>query len=1432
MPSVLFLLLAPIRVNTLRKRRVRVAGNAFRALKLITIAAFAVLQFSTVILWATGGAYRIRTPATVASSLAFVASLAVFGLSYLEHSRSLRPSALLNLYLFFSVLFDAVVLRTLWIADLSTTMRDVFTASFALKGVIFFLEAKEKRRYLKTNQSCGPEETSGLYNQTFVWWLNKIIRSGYRHVLKPTDLYPVDESMKSEVLNAKFWTEWQKAAKTANPSLTRVVVRLLRWPLIIPFFPRLALLGFTFCQPLMIRRLLEFLQKRSESSNTGHGLIGAYAVVYFGMSVSNSLFLHRSYRFLTLLRGTLVAAIYTKTTELGITALNDSAAVTLMSTDVEKVVLGLRGLHDLWGNTTQLILATWLLGDRLGWACIAPIIVVLLSGSILFSFASLSNKFQLAWTEKVQKRVGATSNMLGHMKGIKMAGLTHRITGLIQSLRVDELKTAEKLWALQALTAGLGFSPLALSPVVTFAFYAIVAMKDNTTLDAPRMFTSLALLILLTQPLVVLFSDIIEFRSTFGSIKRIQTFLTADTRTNYRSQSLGRPSIEPSSASLSVARSEQSRTQLDDIELVPLRPTRSLNNRNLHPSDVVRISNASFGWTTATAPVLREINLSLPRSQLTLLIGPVASGKSTLLKGILGEVPVSTGSTYVSEQSISYCDQTPWLTNASVKHNIIGFSPFDQNHYNSVVYSCDLEQDIATFPKRHDTIVGSKGISLSTGQKQRIAVARAVYAKKDFVVFDDVFSGLDVNTQKNVFNRLLGPSGLLRKWESTVLVATHAVNLLAHSDHVIALSAEGTIAEQGTFAELNGKDGYVKRFCVEHANKSTPVDHDEKSAGPPRNPNISELQRDTTADDQLQDDNDKSRQLGDWAVYAYYFRTIGRNAGALFLTLSCLWAFFATFPVVWLKWYADANARAPNKYTGYYLGVYAALQLSYLGLLSILTLYSFKVMAKRAGLAMHEATLRTVMSAPMSLFSKIDIGSIITRFSQDLQLLDTQLCLSMVVVTGGFLSSIGQIGLIASAAYYISAGLPLLFLVYFLIQRYYLRTSRQMRFLDLEQKAPVYTQFIESLVGLATIRAFGWQAPLISRNHELVDRSQKPFYLMFMIQTWLTLVLDLITTVLAVVVVAVSVRTRETASVGFTGVSLTQIIGFTANFRGAILFWTQMETSIGAVARVKRFEEETEKEHGTRDYVEPPPQWPNRGNVAIDGLTVSYGPEGSRKALDNISLSVSPGQKLAIVGRTGSGKSTLILSFFRMVEISSGTITIDGIDITTIPHHHVRSRLNAVGEDAYFLDGSIRLNLDPYDNATDEQMETVLRNVKLWDTVQSKGGLDADFTEEMLSHGQKQVFCIARALLRPGNVVVMDEVTSAMDRETDALVQKLIRNEFREKTVITIAHRVDTVMDYDNVAVLAEGKVLEYGKPGELMEREGSVFADMVRRGT
>lgn len=1024
--------------------------------------------------------------------------------------------------------------------------------------------------------------------------------------------------------------------------------------------------------------------------------------------------------------------------------------------------------------------------------------------------------------------------MLGHMKSIKISGLGQRLGDTIAKLRKDEIDAAAPFRRMSALTSALAQVPLLISPVVAFAFFAIGAISSGESLQATRMFSSLSLIILLGQPLFWMFEAVLDITAAAGCFKRIDKYLSTAARVDRRADTLPVPSRRSDNGS-GGSMAQLSPLPRESIELEDM----VLRREDGAELKGIQVEDACFQWSLEGAAVLKDVSLEVKREQLAMVVGPVASGKTTLLKGLLGEVPHVTGKVSLERHRVSWCEQTPWLINETVRKNILGFSDYDEVLYSLVTHACDLEKDFANFENGDLTVIGSNGIALSGGQKQRVALARAVYSRPQLALFDDPFSGLDNHTTRVVFSRIFSKdSGLLRRWGTTVVLATQSVNLLPLSDQVIVLR-DGVVAEQGDFASLSKTGGYV---ASQDKYDDTKVEGSDEagSSEAPNQPGQDHEDRPKTVSPSLAEPEDKRRQRGDLAVYGFFLKAIGMPFAIGLLVSEISWAFLSTFSTVWLNFWSEANASQPNQYVGYYLGVYSALQV--LGVVSfgLVVMFGMLFVASRTGLRLHQVLLDTVIRAPLSLFTGTDIGAITTRFSQDIGIIDRSLPLALLVTVANLLSTVGVAALIASSTGYIAASFPFLVAVFVYIQRGYLRTSRQLRLLDLEQKAPVYTQFLETLSGLPTVRAFGWSAAALGLNHELVDRSQQPFYLLLMVQQWLTLVLNLVTAALAVLIVGLAVRLRGSVSVGLTAVSLIQLITLAENLKILIQFWTSLETSIGAVARIKNFSEETPDERLPGEDQQPPRDWPSRGGIEMRDLSAGYGEDlAGRRALDGVALSIRPGEKVGICGRTGSGKSTLLLSLLRLLPSTRGAVLVDGVDLATLPRDVVRSRLIAVSQDLFFLPGTTRQNLDPYrsggggggagDDDDDARLEAVLRRVGLWEAVGEAGGLGAEFDEARLSQGQRQLFSLARALLRRGDgeggggggVVLLDEATSSVDAETDALVQRVVREDFKSHTVVSVAHRLETIADFDRVVVLEKGCVAEEGRPRELLARPG-----------
>jgi ABC-type multidrug transport system fused ATPase/permease subunit len=385
--------------------------------------------------------------------------------------------------------------------------------------------------------------------------------------------------------------------------------------------------------------------------------------------------------------------------------------------------------------------------------------------------------------------------------------------------------------------------------------------------------------------------------------------------------------------------------------------------------------------------------------------------------------------------------------------------------------------------------------------------------------------------------------------------------------------------------------------------------------------------------------------------------------------------------------------------------------------------------------------------------------------------------------------------------------------------------TRLIKPVSIETKAPLYSHFIESLSGLATLRAFGWSDAALDKNVQLLDTSQKPFYLLLCVQRWLTLVLDMIVAVVAILLISLAVILRSRINPGFLGVAMVNIMNLNTTLTSLIEFWTLLETSLGAVNRIKQFTENTKSENLAGEDRIPPPEWPLRGDLEIIGISAAYS-SNTGPVLSNITLSITHGQKVAVCGRTGSGKSSLLLALLRMIDLTEGIIMIDGIDISTVPRDLIRSKFVTLSQDVFSLPGTVRINADPFGQASDEHIIAALEQVELWKVISNKGGLDAIMDSGLFSHGQLQLFNFARAMLQDGSILILDEPTSSVDADTEDLIQRLLRERFRSHTVIMIAHRLRSVVGYDKVLVLDGGKVAEFDSPAALLA-EASIFRSL-----
>ena len=566
---------------------------------------------------------------------------------------------------------------------------------------------------------------------------------------------------------------------------------------------------------------------------------------------------------------------------------------------------------------------------------------------------------------------------------------------------------------------------------------------------------------------------------------------------------------------------------------------------------------------------------------------------------------------------------------------------------------------------------------------------------------------------------------------------------------------------------------------------------------------------------------DLSRQTGDIECYKIYLSAFGPLLLFSFVGTLIAYAGFSKMPQIWLRLWVE---RGTGSRDAGYLGGYIGFALGACMFGTVATAIIMIEGVPRAGQRLHSKLLGTVIRAPLRFFTTVDSGITLNRFSQDITQIDEVLPMAFFSTCAIGLGVLAQIGLIASGATYVAAIIPACIFVLYLVQKFYLRTSRQMRLLDIEMKAPLYTQYTETLAGLSTIRAFGWSGAFLIDSHRRLDVSQRPVYTLYCIQRWLQVVLDLFVLGVALVLVSFSLTMAGSTSSGAIGLALVNLIGFNQGLTALVEQWTELETSLGAIARLKWFDENTPDENKEAESDAPPSEWPAQGAIEFDNVSASYSDE-SPIVLHNLSFKIKPGQKVGICGRSGSGKSSTILTLLHLLELRSGTIRIDGIDLSTMPRQTIRAHLTTLPQDPVQLTGTIRHNLDPETLiSADEPLISSLRKVSLWDTISARGGLDATLEDLGLSAGQLQLLCLARALLARGKIVLVDEATSSVDHATEGEIRRVVAEEMAGRTVVEVAHRLEVVRGCDVVVVMAEGRVAEVGEPEELLRSSGSAF--------
>lgn len=1318
-------------------------------------------------------------------------------------------------------------------------------------------KAKSSNDILAEDPSRSPLETADIFSIITFSWMSPLMKLGYATYLTEDDLPRLPEKTDTESAFTALNDNWQdQVSSKSNPSLSIALFKAFGKQFAAGGFFKLLQDILAFTQPQLLRLLIKFANdyaaKDSEVKIT-QGFLIAFGM--FFVSVLQTACLHQYFQRVfdvgMNIKSSLTAAIYQKSLVLSNEERGGKTTgdiVNLMSVDTQRLQDLTQYGQTLWSGPFQIILCLASLYGLLGNSMWAGVVVMLIMAPINAVAAKYQKTLQNIQMETKDTRTRLTNELLTNMKSLKLYGWEVPFTNRLSHVRNDlELKNLRSIGVYMSLINFLWSSTPFLVSCSTFTVFVLT---NDTPLTSDIIFPALNLFNLLGFPLAVFPMVISSIVEASVAVSRLTNFFVMD------------------------------EVQTDAV-------TRLDKGTELGEETVI-VKDATFLWSRKSSYKIASanVNFTAKKGELSCIVGKVGSGKSAFLQSILGDLYKSEGTVTV-KGCVAYVAQVPWITNATVRDNILFGTKFDPEFYQKTIDACSLTADFDILPDGDQTEVGEKGISLSGGQKARLSLARAVYARADVYLLDDPLSAVDEHVGAHIIDNVLGKSGLLAT--KTIILATNSIPVLSKADS-LSMIANGQIVESGSYQEvMDAKQAIytlLKEFGKKHSPESseesnTPSDSDDSETVAEsmtwsesqidamedpviiteephigvgerlRRSSVFTLRRASIASftDQKTDIVEERTRITErkkehveqgqvqWNVYKEYAKACNPYALMVYFFFLICYSGLSVSAGFWLKYWSEQNSKTgSNEHIGLYLGIYFALCIgsSISSVLYTLTLWVGCVIYSAR--LLHNRMLMSIIRAPMSFFETTPLGRIINRFSNDIYRVDAILhrvfsqffsnfinvCFTLIVIT-------------YSTPPFVILIIPL-GILYVLYQRYYLRTSRELKRLDSVSKSPIYAHFQETLGGISTIRAFNQENRFKRLSNNSVDLNLRAYFPSVSANRWLAVRLEFLGSIIILCASSMSIATIGSGHVtaGTIGLAMSYALQITQSLNWIVRMTVEVETNIVSVERILEYSDLPSEAPLIIEGHRPPAHWPHDGRVEFKNYSTRYRPELDL-VLRDINLKINSQEKIGVVGRTGAGKSSLTLALFRIIEAAEGEISIDSLNTSTIGLSDLRHRLSIIPQDSQVFEGTLRENLDPNNEHDDTELWRVLElsHLKAHILTMEGAGLEAKVLEggSNFSVGQRQLLSIARALLTPSRILILDEATAAVDVETDKLIQETIRAEFKERTILTIAHRLNTIMDSDRIVVLDQGRVAEFDTPSALLADKNSMFHALSKRG-
>ncbi|CAF3484944.1 unnamed protein product [Rotaria sp. Silwood1] len=1132
-------------------------------------------------------------------------------------------------------------------------------------------------------------------------------------------------------------------------------------------------------QPLLIRQIVLYIKDQLRlSAYAGYLFAIALCISAILQSIIHQQIFFRNTRIGMRIRIALSSAIYKHLLTINTAALHKTTAaqtINLVANDVGKFEELCPVMHAFVLIPLESLITFGLVWWNIGLPTLFGYAVLILFIPIQIIFSRQFSHYRKDTMIYTDKRVQAINELVNGCQIIKMYNWEKAIEQRVHEIRRRELSHIFKSSSLRALNTALSFAVLPLISLATFGGSWLMGQ----TLLPENIFAALAFFAMLRVPLTITMPFAIEkFSESRVSARRIDQFMQLDMLLNKREK---------------------------------------LNNGN--GDHTIIMEDASFSWKDT--PSLFCINLKIRSGHLVGVKGAIGAGKSTLLAAILGEINLVSGKLRIYVDAISYAPQLPWIFSDTIRANILLGKPMNEERYKNVIKACCLDIDLQNFGEVGDLLmIGDKGINLSGGQKARISLARALYTDADLYLFDDPLAAVDAKVAKNIFDQCIGSHSFL--CGKTRILVTHQTQFLVEADQIILL-------RKGHIDEL----GIEQPFVNKSSNDTLEIDPSNDTS---ETDSSKDNETDWTLNTATSDINSivKSETSIDggisWSVWLQLFTAPPLRWFGFFLMIIFMLGSEALYDFA-NNWLALWSGKSKNEQrSSFYAYVYLGVIFATLIVALIRAGYIFLIMLC-GSTYFHNRMLKGILYTSLRFFESNPSGRILNRASKDQQVLDESLPLALIDTMQYLLMTLGSIAIIGMTNKWVLLILIPLVPTVLWLRRFYIRSSRQLKRLESVTRSPIYELFSSSLDGLTSIRAFDVQDDFLNMFMERIDTNSRAYFILFATARWFGLQLDLITSLLTLITAILAVALRHQIDPSAAALSITYCITLTGLFQWAMRQSAEAENFMTSAERIHEYGQLVPEGHqnidGNSILIQPADDWPSHGIIDFKDYTFRYRPELD-PVLKNLNLRIESKEKIGIIGRTGAGKSSLIQALFRLVDQSAinGTILIDDIDIGRLSLDHLRSHLSVIPQVPVLFGGTLRYNIDPFEQFSDEECLTALEAVQLKQLVcNHPDGLHLMVTESgtNLSAGERQLVCVARAILKRSHILLIDEATANVDHRTDMMIQQVIGDKFRDRTILTIAHRLNTVANSNRILLLQQGEVAYFGVPNRIHLSQGDL---------